>query len=135
MYDKPKKRHPSSPGKTMPRMITKPEGKPLIVLLVKRAVFFLFGLCLLCLFLYCIGTVQDFLDSTQIAILNAASGLGLLLGIGAAYGFVLDIGAASTLKAPRYLLGAFAYFFLAVTGISVAGLASFILVAISGNAP
>jgi hypothetical protein len=117
----------------MPRMITKPEGKPLLVLLVKRAVFFLFGLCLLCIFLYCVGTVQEFLDATQIALLRSASGLGLLLGIGAAYGLVLDIGAATLLKTPRFLLGAGAYLFLSLTGILVAGIASFILVTVSGN--
>jgi hypothetical protein len=118
----------------MPPMIAKPEGKTLIVLLVKRAVLFLFALCLLCIFLYCVGTVQDFLDATQIALLRAASGLGLLLSIGAAYGMVLDIAAASVHKAPRFLFGAGAYLFLAITGTAVAGIASFILVAIAGNA-
>ncbi len=117
----------------MPRMLTKPEGKPLIVLLVKRAVVLLFGLCLLCVFLYGVGTVQGFLDSTQIALLRAASGLGLLLGIGAAYGIALDVGISATLKSPRFLLGAGGYLFLSLVGIIIAGIASFILVAISGN--
>ena len=116
-------------------MLTKPEGKPLIILLVKRAVLFLFGLCLLSVFLYGVGTVQEFLDTTQVALLRASSGLGLLLGIGAAYGIFLDIGAASLLKAPRYLFGAGAYLFLSLFGLALAGAASFILVAIAGNAP
>jgi hypothetical protein len=117
----------------MPPMISKPEGKPLLVLLVKRAVLFLFALCLLCIFLYSVGTVQEFLDATQIALLRAASGLGLLLGIGAAYGIALDIGSASLLKDPRFFLGAGAYFFLSLIGLLIAGIASFILVTISGN--
>ncbi len=114
-------------------MIEKPEGKPLILLLVKRAVLFLFALCLLCIFLYGIGTLQEFLDSTQTALLRAASGLGLLLGIGAAYGIALDIGSAVAYKSSRFLFGAFFYFILSAIGLLVAALASFILVIISGN--
>jgi hypothetical protein len=117
----------------MPQMISKPEGKPLLVLLVKRAVLFLFALCLLAIFLYSVGTVQEFLDATQIGLLRSTSGLGLLLAIGAAYGIALDVSAARILKTPRFLLGAGAYFVLSLFGILIAAIASFILVTISGN--
>jgi len=111
----------------------RPRRKPLIVLLVKRTVLFLSVVCALIIFLYAIGTVQEFLDSTQIGLLRAASSLGLLVAAGAAYGCVLDVWAAVALRNRRFLLGSGAYLLTAALGLAAAAFASGLLAVIAGN--
>ena len=87
----------------------RPKSKPLLILLVKRVVFLLAAMGALSLFLYGIGTAQDFLESTQLALLHLSASIGILLFCAAACGFMLDVAYALTERAPRLLWGAFAY--------------------------
>jgi len=113
----------------------KPSQKPLIILLVKRVVLFLTFINLLLVFLYAIGNDQVFLDSTQNIILRWASTMGVLLFIGALYGFVLDIYGAIRLKSVRFLWGCLAYLSLSVLGAILATSTTAILVLVSGRSP
>jgi hypothetical protein len=100
---------------------------------MKRIVFFLAIMSSLSMFLYGIGTAQDFLESTQMLLLRLAAALGLLLSIGSTCGFSLDLGYTFIERSPRFLLGAFAYIFAAALGISVTLFSHGILVLVAGN--
>ena len=113
----------------------KPSQKPLIILLVKRVVLFIAFINILLIFLYAIGTAQVFLDSTQIMLLRWASSMGVLLFIGALYGFILDIYGAIRLRSARFLWGCLAYLSLSVLGAVLATSASAVLVLVSGRLP
>ncbi|MDR2798289.1 MAG: hypothetical protein LBB80_08095 [Treponema sp.] len=112
--------------------MTPPEKKPIILMLVKRTVLFFFGLCLLSLFLYGIGTNQGFMDRTQFMLLRITVMVGLFIGVGSMYGIGLDLWLIFH-KKYRYLIGIGGYLCLGVFGIAIAGLASFILVLAEGN--
>ncbi|HCM26160.1 MAG: hypothetical protein A2Z99_11855 [Treponema sp. GWB1_62_6] len=115
--------------------LAKPERKPLIVLLVKRTAVFLLAVCALLVFIYAIGTAQDFLDSTQSFIIRGLSAIGLLLAVGSAYGFAIDIWIAVASRATRHLFGALSYLVLVFIGLGAAAFSAFLLSAIAGNAP
>jgi hypothetical protein len=71
-------------------------GKPLILILVKRASILLLVVCAVSLFYWTVGSVSSFLDSTQAMLLSimrlsslgilVSSGLGLLLSLALAIG-------------------------------------------------
>ena len=111
----------------------RPRRKPLILLLVKRAVFFLMVMCALSFFLYGIGTSQDFLESTQFGLLRLSSVLGLLLAVGSGYGVVIDVFYTFASRSKIFIWGAVAYACSALLGAVVALLANGILVVVSGN--
>lgn len=111
----------------------RPKPKPLILLLVKRAVFFLTIVCALTVFLYGIGTAQDFLESTQLGLLRLSAVLGLLLAVGSVYGLILDVAYSIVSRLRRFLWGAAAYCASALFGIGVALLSNGVLVLIAGN--
>ena len=117
----------------MAMKLSKPESKPLILLLVKRTVLFLLAVCVLLLFVYAIGTAQDFLDSTQISVLRVISVVGLLLAVGSVYGFIIDTGFAAIAGSPRYILGSLSYLALALAGFGAAVFSIFLLATITGN--
>ncbi|MDR0722403.1 MAG: hypothetical protein LBF75_06360 [Treponema sp.] len=112
--------------------MTPPEKKPIILILVKRTVLFFFGICLLSLFLYAIGTIQGFMERTQFMLLRITVMVGLFIGVGSMYGISLDLWLIFHKKF-RYLSGMGGYFCLGIFGIIIAGLASFILVLAEGN--
>ncbi|MDR2634066.1 MAG: hypothetical protein LBC51_10670 [Treponema sp.] len=111
---------------------TPPEKKPIILMLVKRTVFFFSGICLLSLFLYGIGTNQGFKEQTQFMLLHITVMVGLFIGVGSLYGIGLDLWRIFQ-KQYRYLCGIGGYLCLGVFGIALAALASFILVLTEGN--
>ena len=86
-------------------------------MLVNRSVIFLFSCCLLTLFLYAAGTVQTFMDSTQLFLLALYEVLGLLLFLGSAWGIVFDLYRFFKEKKQRYLLRAGGYLLLAAFSI------------------
>ncbi|MFA6507055.1 MAG: hypothetical protein WCT14_13195 [Treponemataceae bacterium] len=90
-------------------------------------------ICALTVFLYGIGTAQDFLESTQLGLLRLAAVLGLLLSVGSAYGLILDIVYSVFFRLRHFFWGAVAYCVSAVFGIAVALLSNGILVLVSGN--
>jgi hypothetical protein len=111
----------------------KPKKTLLLIQLVKRTVIALTALCVLSIFLYALGTRIDFMDRTQLWLLRSISLFGLLMGIGAVYGFLLDLGYSIFSRQPHFMWGALVYVALSVSGIIVAGIANFILVTLSGS--
>lgn len=111
----------------------RPRRKPLLVLLVKRAVLFLAVNCAVSLFLYAVGTSQDFLDETQVFLLRSTALLGLLSAIGAIYGCAVDLYAAVMMKSRRFLIGFAAYLLVAFCGLMVTMFSNALLVAVAGN--
>jgi hypothetical protein len=104
----------------------------LIPLIVSRTVVFFFIMCLLTLFLYAAGTVQDFIDSTQLALLNLYSVLGIILTIASIFGVIMDLFRFIKAKKGRYLLRAGWYLLLAAFGAATVFAVSAI-VAVSGG--
>jgi hypothetical protein len=113
--------------------ISRPEKKTIIEILVKRTVTFFFGICLLTLFLYGIGTAQGFMDITQLLLLRLSIVLGLFLGVGSVYGIVLALWLARKGLKLRYIGGIGGYLLLSLFGILVVLIAAFIVVAAGGN--
>ena len=111
--------------------LTRSSREKLLYLLVNRLAIFFFLMCLLTLFLYAAGTIQDFTDSTQLFLLNIYFILGLFLTIASVSGLLLDLNRFSRTKKTRYLLRAGGYVFLVVFGV-VTVLAASAITAISG---
>jgi len=99
------------------------------------AVFF-FLACVVTLVLYCLGTARGFEDDVQGRILTWMGSLGLLQGLAALYGLVIDVflrrrlGARFTLRFAGRLVSLVV---LVLTGFAVGAAALFILVAAAGN--
>jgi hypothetical protein len=125
--------------------ISRPEKKTVIEILVKRTVTFFFGMCLLTILLYGIGTAQGFMDITQLLLLRLTVVLGLFLGVGSVYGIILALwlawkgvrkgaqkGALGGLRF-RHIGGIGGYLLLGLFGMLVALMGAFILVTAGGN--
>jgi hypothetical protein len=113
--------------------LPKPPDSKLFPLLVNRAVVFFLIMCFISLFLYIIGTVQGFMDDTQLFLLRIGAGMSILLVLSSLYGLVLDLALFFRGKRPRFILGACAYALLGVLGGVIAVSASFIISASGGN--
>jgi hypothetical protein len=103
-----------------------------LYLLVNRLAIFFFLMCVLTLFLYTAGTIQDFIDSTQLFLLNLYFILGIFLTAASVSGMLLDLNRFSRTRKTRYLLRAGGYIFLVVFGV-VTVLAASAITAISGG--
>jgi hypothetical protein len=119
--------------------LSRPPEKPLILLLVKRLTFFLFIMSLFLIFLYVIGTRQEFMDLTQVLLLRLLGGTGLFLAAGSLCGVVLNLRAALSGRAPggrrgACIAGAAAYLLAGIFGAGAAAAALFITAAVAGNA-
>jgi hypothetical protein len=112
---------------------SRPEKKPVIAILVKRAILFFFFLCALTVFLYGIGTAQEFMDRTQAMLLRLSVVLGLSLAVGSLYGIALNFWFALHDRKYRFFTGAGMYIILGLFGAAIATLAAFIIVAAGGN--
>jgi hypothetical protein len=117
------------------RTWSRPEKKPILALLVKRTVFFFFIMCVLTVFLYGIGTVREFMDTTQEVLLRLAAVFGFLLAVGAVYGIGVDLWFILYKGKYRFFLGVGGYAALGIFGILVAAAATFIVVISGGNGP
>jgi len=105
----------------------------LLPILINRTALFFFIMSVLTLFLYTVGTVQEFTDTTQFTLLALYSVLGIFLTITAISGIVLDLGRFISAKKGRYLLRAGGYLFLVIFGI-VTVLAVMAIMALSSHA-
>ena len=105
----------------------------LFSLLVNRLVIFFFLMCVLTLFLFIAGTVQDFIDSTQLFLLNLYNVLGVLLIAASFLGMIFDLYRFAKTRKARYLPRAGGYILLAVFGIFTVLMASAITAISSGN--
>jgi hypothetical protein len=90
-------------------------------------------MCLINLFLYIIGTVQGFMDDTQLFLLHLGFVLSILLVLSAVYGLALNLALFFHRKKIRFIRGACAYAFLGLLGGIIAALAGFIISVSSGN--
>jgi hypothetical protein len=113
--------------------IFRPEKKPIIAILVKRAILFFFFLCALTVFIYGIGTAQEFMDRTQLMLLRLSVIFGLSLAVGSIYGIALNCWLVFHDRKYRFFTGAGAYIVLGLFGAVIATLAAFIIVAAGGN--
>jgi hypothetical protein len=111
----------------------RPEKKPVIAILVKRAILFFFLLCALTVFLYGIGTAQEFMDRTQLMLLRLSVVFGLSLAVGSIYGIALNCWFVFHDRKYRFFTGAGTYLVLGLFGAAIATLAAFIIVAAGGN--
>jgi hypothetical protein len=110
------------------------QRKSLGAILIKRAVFFSLALCFLNLFLYGIGTRQEFMDTTQLLLLRLSMVTGFFLAAGSIYGFFLQLWLVFHEKNNRLLRDAGMYLGLSLAGIAAALFAVLIIVFAKGNA-
>jgi len=105
----------------------------LLPILVSRTVIFFFLMCLFTLFLYAAGTVQGFVDSTQIFLLSVYVVLGIFLTIISIGGIIIDLERYARLRKIRYIIRAGGYMLLMIFG-SVSVLAILFIISLaSGN--
>jgi hypothetical protein len=112
---------------------SRPVKKPLILLLVKRGLFFLSILCFLGFFLYVLGTRQGFMDRTQLFLLRFQTVMGTLLAAGTALGVLIQVFFVFLYKKPVFTGDLAWYFFFGLLGILAALGAAFILVLAGGS--
>ena len=86
----------------------------LLPILINRSVIFFFVMCLVTLFVYFAGTFQQFIDSTQLALLRTYTVLGIFLVFTSAAGVLLDLVRLLKTKKLRYLSRAGGYLFLVI---------------------
>ncbi|GHV07444.1 hypothetical protein FACS189485_17830 [Spirochaetia bacterium] len=116
-----------------------PHGKkPFVLTLLHGAALFSFGICLLAVFLYLAGTGQQFMDSTQLALINLAILGGIFSALLSLYGIITDL--VCLFRPHReeqpqaaYIRGIAGYFFLGLTGALIAVLGTLIAAAARGN--
>ena len=100
----------------------------LLPILVNRTAIFFFLICLFTLFLYAAGTVQGFIDSTQLFLLSFYVFTGIFLTVASISGIVINIKRLILNKKARYLLRAGGYIFLVIfayfTGLAVIAIIS-----------
>jgi hypothetical protein len=104
----------------------------LLFILVNRTVILFFIICLLTLFLYAIGTIQDFIDSTQLFLLKLYETFGIFLFVTSLFGMVLDLGRLIKMKKIRYLLRSGGYLLLVIFSV-VTVLAVMTIITLSGG--
>jgi membrane-associated PAP2 superfamily phosphatase len=105
----------------------------LLHILINRTVIFFFLACLLTLFIYAAGTVQNFIDSTQLYLLKLYSVLGIFLTVSSGLGIILDTGRFVRIKEARSLIRAVVYVFLALFGAATVLTVVFIISLSGGN--
>ena len=132
-YNNLERSFPQASGKETSMDFSRFTEEKLLPILVNRAVIFFFIMCLLALFLYAAGTVQEFTDSTQLTLLRLYTVLGIFLTVSSVSGIVLNLGRFIKTKKGRYFLRAGGYIFLVLFG-AVTVLAAMAIVAVSGAA-
>jgi hypothetical protein len=95
------------------------------------AFFLLMGM--LAIFLYLIGTVQGFMDSTQLLLLRLTVLTGALLAAASFYGLVLKLAVFFNNRELRGLAGVPVYLVSGIAGVAALSAALFILTAAAGN--
>ena len=107
--------------------------KKFLPLLISRTVIFFFVMCLLNMILYVIGTVQDFIDSTQLSLLRLHVVLGIFLTFSSLFGIGLDLKRFIKIRKWRYFIRSFGYLALVILGAATVLAAIFIITISGGN--
>jgi hypothetical protein len=105
----------------------------LFPVLLNRTVLFFLTMSLIDLFLYSIGTIQGFTDSTQLFLLRLGAILSILLALSAFYGVVLDLFLFFYRKKIRFICGAWVYALFGLLGGLAAAASGFIISLSGGN--
>ena len=105
----------------------------LFPILVSRTVIFFFVMSLLTFFLYAAGTVQGFIDTTQLALLRLYSVLGIFLVVSTICAIMINIERFIRLKKTRYFLRAGAYLLITIFSVVTVIAAMFIITLSMGN--
>ncbi|GHV71136.1 hypothetical protein AGMMS49928_21650 [Spirochaetia bacterium] len=105
----------------------------IIAQLVKRLALFCFILCLFSVFLYILGTRQEFTDATQLLLLRLAIIIGIFLTAMSFCGMVLDIRIIISRRLWSYFAGVGGYILMGIFGAAAAVFAAFITAASGGN--
>ena len=103
------------------------------VIIVNRIALFFFIMCFLTVFLYALGTVQGFMDTTQFILLELTVILGVLLTVSSLFGIVLDLTFFLSNRKKRYLGSIFLHGFWGIFGGSMALIAFFFIIVSGGN--
>jgi len=112
--------------------LTRFSKERLLPMLINRTALFFFIMSVLTLFLYAAGTVQEFTDATQSALLALYSVLGIFLTITSVSGIILDVTRFIGAKKGRYFFRAGGYLFLVIYG-AVTVMAVMAILALSGG--
>jgi hypothetical protein len=112
---------------------SRPRKKPIIALLVKRTVLFFFFSSIIIILLYVVGTIQGFMESTQLILLRVLAIMSIFLSIGALYGGLLDVGFLFIKHRKQSFWGIISYLLMVLFGVTVSVIASFMLVLVGGN--
>jgi uncharacterized membrane protein SpoIIM required for sporulation len=113
--------------------LTRFSKERLFSILISRMVIFFFLMCLLTLFLYAAGTVQNFIDTTQLSLLRLYSIFGIFLAVSSGFGFALDLHRFVKTKKIRYLSRAGGYMLLLIFGATTVLTVISIIAVSSGN--
>jgi hypothetical protein len=115
------------------RPVKKPIKKPILAILVRRAVLFFFFLCVMAVYLYGIGTAQEFMDRTQLMLLRVSLVLGLSLGLSSLYGLGMSVWLIIHKRKSQFLGSIGLYIVMGLFGAAIAVAAAFIMAAAGGN--
>ncbi|MDR2784413.1 MAG: hypothetical protein LBB83_00700 [Treponema sp.] len=123
---------------------------PLILMLIRRGAIFFTLMGLFSVFLYGLGTLQEFTDPTQFMLIRLSIVFGLLLFCGAVYGFILNFAfffrfrflktAGPLYASPgsghfHFFRNLWFYICLTILGLLIALSMAFILAITGGNVP
>ena len=109
------------------------DKEKLLPVLINRTAIFLLVMCILTLFLYAIGTNQDFVDSTQLGLLRLYVVLAIFLVTTSVCGIIINIVRFLPQKRARYLLRAGGYMLLVLFGTATLLALMFIFTLSSGS--
>ena len=105
----------------------------LLPIMINRTAIFLFIMCILTLYLYAIGTSQDFIDTTQLSLLRLYVVFAIFLATTSSCGIILNIVRFLAQKKIRYLLRAAGYLLLVLYGTATLLTVMFIFTLSSGS--
>ncbi len=117
----------------VPEVIMVIERKPLIILLSKRLSILLFVLMWITFFVYLLGSIQEFQESTQLALLYTSSILSSALFVFTLLAISLNIGFAAILRKPLLLLGGLGYMLIAINALAIIIISGIIIIIAKGN--
>ena len=106
------------------------QKEKILPILINRSMIFLFFMGLLTLLLYTAGTIQEFIDSTQVSLLRFYTVLGIFLTIVSLCGMILDVSRFLKIKKVRYLLRAGGYILLVIFSVTTV-LAAMLIITLS----